>query len=447
MLFDKIKSVLSSMPIPARLLQRKCACGNSAGQNGECEACRKKSLSLQRSDTGETELATVPPVVHEALQSSGQPLDPATRAVMEPRFGHDFGKIRVHTDARAAGSALAVNALAYTVGPNIVFGANQYMPGTIAGQKLLAHELTHAIQQSATKPSAEIVSDSTLNAQRTEMEAEQAAVNVIARPGMTNWVAEHTAPSLQRRTHGTTSPISVRSPVFEELVTQVSTVGAAISGRPLTSREAELARGVFANSIDYSRVRLIPTDVLEYRTVGNTIRVPEDFTIADAGMAETFIHEMTHVWQYQHGGTSYISVSLATQIAGAISTGSRNAAYEYLITPDRSFFDFLPEQQGQIVQNYFAMLRDQSAPRDERRYLSNHMDSPGRLSWDERQAEINRELPLHEPLINQMRAALPRPEIDLLNLRASEVMRTPFAETVPEELRLPPIKPILEIRF
>jgi hypothetical protein len=66
---------------------------------------------------------------------------------MESRFGHDFGNVRVHTDARAAESAHQVHALAYTVGSDIVFGANQYAPNTDGGQRLLAHELTHTIQQ------------------------------------------------------------------------------------------------------------------------------------------------------------------------------------------------------------------------------------------------------------------------------------------------------------
>jgi hypothetical protein len=66
---------------------------------------------------------------------------------MEPRFGHDFGNVRVHTDAKAAKSAKAVNALAYTVGRDVVFGAGQYAPRSSTGQMLLAHELTHVRQQ------------------------------------------------------------------------------------------------------------------------------------------------------------------------------------------------------------------------------------------------------------------------------------------------------------
>jgi hypothetical protein len=89
----------------------------------------------------------VPPIVHEVLRSPGQPLDPATRAFFEPRFSHDFSQVRLHTDTKAAESARAVNALAYTVGQDVVFGTGQYAPQTGEGKKLLAHELTHVMQQ------------------------------------------------------------------------------------------------------------------------------------------------------------------------------------------------------------------------------------------------------------------------------------------------------------
>ncbi len=90
----------------------------------------------------------VHPIVHEVLQLPGQPLDRETQAFMEPRLGHDFSRVRVHTsDAKAAESAQAVNALAYTLGKDIVFGSGQYVPTTHAGKQLLAHELTHVVQQ------------------------------------------------------------------------------------------------------------------------------------------------------------------------------------------------------------------------------------------------------------------------------------------------------------
>ncbi len=137
----------SGPSIQGAALQRKCACGQHT-RKGECEECRK-NRSLQRRKGNLPEPESVPPIVHEALRSPGQPLDAATRAFMETRFGHDLSRVRVHDDAAAAKSAQTVNALAYTVGHNVVFGAGLYKPETIHGRRLLAHELTHTIQQNA----------------------------------------------------------------------------------------------------------------------------------------------------------------------------------------------------------------------------------------------------------------------------------------------------------
>ena len=77
----------------------------------------------------------------------GRTLDPQTRGFMEARFGHDFGRVRIHSDGRAAESARALNASAYTVGRDIVFGAGKFAPASDTGRSLLAHELTHVAQQ------------------------------------------------------------------------------------------------------------------------------------------------------------------------------------------------------------------------------------------------------------------------------------------------------------
>ena len=82
-----------------------------------------------------------------AIKGGGQPLPESVRNFFEPRFGHDFSKVRVHTDSKAAESARAVNAFAYTVGRDVVFGLGQFAPGTLEGRKLVAHELTHVVQQ------------------------------------------------------------------------------------------------------------------------------------------------------------------------------------------------------------------------------------------------------------------------------------------------------------
>lgn len=111
---------------------------------------RAMEISLARSPAGaDAGSAAPPPVVHQALRRPGAPLDAQTRRFMEPRLGADLGGVRVHTDALAARSASAVQAHAYTVGRQIVFGAGQYAPGTQAGRRLLAHELAHVLQQQA----------------------------------------------------------------------------------------------------------------------------------------------------------------------------------------------------------------------------------------------------------------------------------------------------------
>lgn len=130
---------------------QRCSCGGSGGETGQCQECKEneKEMSLHRVESSSSQIDTAPPIVSEVISSPGQPLDASTRAFMEPRMGHDFGQVRVHTGAQAADSAKAVNALAYTVGTNVVFGAGQYAPSSPAGQRLLAHELTHTLQQTS----------------------------------------------------------------------------------------------------------------------------------------------------------------------------------------------------------------------------------------------------------------------------------------------------------
>ena len=89
------------------------------------------------------------PVKDLLASSSGQPLDRDTQALMQSRLGHDFSDVRVHADGQATDSAKAVNAQAYTVGTNVVFQSDKYSPGTDSGNKILAHELTHVVQQKA----------------------------------------------------------------------------------------------------------------------------------------------------------------------------------------------------------------------------------------------------------------------------------------------------------
>jgi hypothetical protein len=177
-------------PSQSGILQRKCACGGAAGMSGECEECSKKQrlgmqTKLKVNEPGDIyereadriadqvlaapahpavsgappriqrfsgqsngQMDAAPASVDQALASPGRPLQPALRQDMEQRFGYDFSRVRVHSGAAAEQSSRDVNAHAYTMGQNIVFGAGRFAPGTHEGRRLIAHELTHVVQQS-----------------------------------------------------------------------------------------------------------------------------------------------------------------------------------------------------------------------------------------------------------------------------------------------------------
>ena len=122
----------------------RCSCGGTPGPDGECAACRTKRLREQA--------AARAPVAAQTLGSPGRPLEAATRGFFEPRLGADLSGVRVHTGERAAASAASLGARAFAVGSEVVFGAGEYAPGTAAGQRLLAHELAHVVQDRAGPP-------------------------------------------------------------------------------------------------------------------------------------------------------------------------------------------------------------------------------------------------------------------------------------------------------
>ncbi|MFN3331514.1 MAG: DUF4157 domain-containing protein, partial [Caldilinea sp.] len=127
---------------PPTALQRDAGCNNIP---------ETPPTALQR-DAGCNNIAAhsdsdVAQIVDQVLQNPGQRLEPSAQQWMEQRFGHNFGRVRVHDDAQAHRAAQVVNARAYTVDADVVFAAGQYAPGTQEGRRLLAHELTHVLQQ------------------------------------------------------------------------------------------------------------------------------------------------------------------------------------------------------------------------------------------------------------------------------------------------------------
>lgn len=126
-----------------RSIQRKCS---HCKGNEDKDFLQMKSVdSVNGTDSNYSE--KIPQIVNDVIHSPGEQLDSEARAFFEPRFNHDFSQVRLHTDAKAGMSAKMVNALAYTVGNNIVLGSEQYAPSTSQGRWLIGHELTHVLQQ------------------------------------------------------------------------------------------------------------------------------------------------------------------------------------------------------------------------------------------------------------------------------------------------------------
>lgn len=179
---DRVADQVMRMPEPINV-QRKCAaCEQEDKLQRKCASREEEEErnALQSKETG-AGLAVAPPIVHEVLSSPGQPLDADTRAFMEPRFGHEFRSVRVHTDERAAEAAGAVSARAYTVGNHIAFADGQFAPHATNGRRLLAHELAHVIQQGTSKHAEEVLGPATF-ARREPVTAAEHAPSAVAHP-------------------------------------------------------------------------------------------------------------------------------------------------------------------------------------------------------------------------------------------------------------------------
>jgi len=166
-------------PIRPQSIQRLCK---------ECEA--EDELQRQPQDRASDSESPGLEAVTTTLGQAGRPLDSPTRAFFEPRFGVDFSSVRLHTNSQAAESARAVNALAYTVGAHVVFNSGQYAPHRDTGRRLLAHELTHVIQQ--TQPRAWL--EPSPDAKPLPARSDRARLSRLPAPG--------TGPMLQRQRRG-----------------------------------------------------------------------------------------------------------------------------------------------------------------------------------------------------------------------------------------------------
>ncbi len=324
----------------------------------------------------------VPAVVEQVVQTPGRPLEADVRAAMEPRFGHDFSRVRVHTDARAAASAATVRARAYAVGDDLVFGAGEYAPRTPAGQKLLAHELAHVVQHAG---SAGALDPLSLEPAQSPAEREAATVADVVAGG-------RAAPPITTRRYDRAVRRTLLGDIAGGLLGAAAgaglgfliggPLGALIGGvlggiaglivgematvptRVLSPPERTAAQHVFGSSLNMDRVRLGKSAVMgageNARTPGETIYFPPGaFKESFTDFMPWLIHELTHVWQTQHG------ISVLTKIWWALHA-IRGNPYNYggeaglraAAAQGKHFTDFNTEQQGDICRNYYIAQRD-----------------------------------------------------------------------------------------
>jgi len=270
-----------------------------------------------------------------------------------------LGTIRIHTDTSAAKSAQGIHALAYTIGNNIVFNSGQYSPTTDHGKRLLAHELTHVIQQGHTGSRIRNVYPSLEGGNREivglkDHESAHDLTEAQARPSPASIAPQ----GIYRQR----SPFEVRFPSLE--VAALREQGAFGSrGYPLSRGEISDAQTIFGSSIDLAHVRIVYSPIISApTTLGNTIRVPPGYSIP----RRVLIHELTHIWQFQTQGSGYISDSAFHQLAAFLTRGDRGAAYDYQIVHGKSFHDYTAEQQASIVEDYFAYPSLQTNPEYQR---------------------------------------------------------------------------------
>src|SRR5262245_22051381 len=244
-----------------QLIQRRGAYGRSrhyCGQEREGEESGHLQTNEDQTSCG-ADVAS-PSLVREALRTQGQQLDQTTRSFMEYRFGRDFGHVRVHDDTLASASASALRAKAYTHGSDIVFGAGAFAPGTPQGRRLLAHELTHVVQQEqayAHGSVQEAPAPVSAPGDRAEREADRVAESVDD-PGGPPLIVERPTASLSRAPLDVDT-ISADAQNLATTTVQIG-VGPSLPMALLFFKYNGHASGEIAKAADYPTTFTMPAD-------------------------------------------------------------------------------------------------------------------------------------------------------------------------------------------
>jgi hypothetical protein len=301
--------------------------------------------------------------VRTVLESPGQPLDAATRYFMEPRFGRDFSDVRVHTDAQAAESAKSLNALAYTVGPHVVFGVGRYETCSSSGRGLLAHELVHVAQQSkgsfSTVPTQLSISNSG--------EAEADAVGHLVGAGghTSEHIRNHVPPAVARKA----SPEEIASKRFGESLRRIQDLlSYGILDWVITDAEATEAFQILKAMSPEERNRAFK----KIRLDRLTSNLPEKFQpelakmMADSGGEQTVLAEVKSILTYQFfdliGSVSEAEAKQALGLLEALPEDKRDRVLDRIPREKRRrLHDALPPKGRERFLQMWGQKEDRKA--------------------------------------------------------------------------------------
>lgn len=408
-------------------VQRQSLTVNQANDSHEREAeqvanqvMRSSEVKVQRENKNSAGGQTAPDSVHQTLQQSGQSLDSHTQQFMESRFNTDFSDVRIHTDNQAAQSAADVDAAAYTVGNDIVFGEGHYQPQSTEGKRLIAHELSHTLQQGENKPSVQrdlkaynkaktetLMASGGMGGGSTsyiEMTAEAPGIRkalsaliaagkvkeVKSKSGDVSWfAAQHhknaqldeikkalsdagysNADKLARAIydiHGEYLYSSQKLTTVAAFYSNTTDLGEKIetqTNRSMTEWEIRQAKRVFGSALDYTKVTISDGSISSKigsaggyaRTIGNTIYFPTGGSRIMAFM----VHELTHVWQYQTTGWTYAPKAIWAQMTEGYGYADGGSAEQALIDArkaGKTLYSYNKEQQGDILRDYYRRLQ------------------------------------------------------------------------------------------
>ncbi|MBV6425963.1 MAG: hypothetical protein KIPDCIKN_00454 [Haliscomenobacter sp.] len=371
----------------AHSIQRKCS-------KCEVEEKKKKNGTLMRKRKGAGGFAASPGLVSRlnSTKGGGSPLPSRTRSFMENAFSTDFSGVRVHTSRQAAEMSQILQAKAFTHGKDIYFNRGQYRPEGSQGRRLLSHELTHVVQQSEGSGSGE--TNDCIGIQRDIWDLvspgpsllfknPQILGRIFSKSPLGPYVPFKDLPGRLDIEDLFSFPY-IKDIMDSEIYKFVLIVSHAeqlpewllspkpfrkmnlLRSRRLLKIEESEARRVFGNSIDYSKVRIEANSLMTWggyaRTPFDTIYLPPDIywklTLESIQNKipedmDLLIHELTHVWQTQHG------ISTVEKIRQAIKGnydygGSSNLEAKRLV--GKTITDFNAEQQGDIAEDYYKLI-------------------------------------------------------------------------------------------